>query len=60
MRTRISEIDFSNAKGERVMTPENGGPSVPDYFGNNVFGPQTITSAPSFCKAKILEMATLL
>jgi len=42
MRTRISELDFSTTKGEKVMTPENGGSTIPDYYGSNVFGIKTM------------------
>jgi len=42
MRTRISEIDFSTTKGEGFMAPENGGKTVPDYYGSNVFGLKTM------------------
>jgi len=42
MRTRISELDFSTTKGEKVMTPENGGNTIPDYYGSNVFGIKTM------------------
>ena len=42
MRTRISDLDFSTTKGENVMTPENGGSTVPDYYGSNVFGIKTM------------------
>jgi len=42
MRTRISELDFSTTKGEKVMTPENGGSAIPDYYGSNVFGIKTM------------------
>ena len=42
MRARISELDFSTTKGENVMTPENGGSTVPDYYGSNVFGIKTM------------------
>jgi len=30
------------------------------YLGSKVFGPQTITSAPNFCRANILDKATRL
>lgn len=41
MRTRISELDFAT-KGERAMSPESGGSTIPDYFGSNVFGIKTM------------------
>lgn len=42
MRTRMSEIDFSTTKGEGVMTPDNGGKTVPEYYGSNVFNLKTM------------------
>lgn len=42
MRTRISEIDLSATKGERVMMPEGGGKTVPEYYGSNVFSLKTM------------------
>jgi glutamine synthetase len=42
MQTRISEIDFSTTKGEGVMTPDNAGKTVPEYYGSNVFNLKTM------------------
>ncbi len=38
MRTRLSEIDISTIKGESLMTTESGRKTIPDYYGENVFG----------------------
>ena len=38
MRTRISEIDLSTIKGDAIMTTDSGRKSIPDYYGENVFG----------------------
>ncbi|MCK4794633.1 MAG: glutamine synthetase III [Desulfobacteraceae bacterium] len=38
MRTRLSEIDISTIKGDGIMTTESGRKSIPDYYGENVFG----------------------
>ena len=42
MRSRMSEIDFSNTKGEGIMKSENGGQTIADYYGSNVFGIKTM------------------
>jgi len=41
MRTRIREIDFAT-KGEKAMSPENGGKTVTEYYGSNTFGLKTM------------------
>ena len=42
MRTRVNDIDFSTGKGEGFMASENEGKTVPDYYGENVFGLKTM------------------
>lgn len=42
MRQRISEIDFSTTKGDRIMPSDTVGNSVPDYYGSNVFSLKTM------------------
>ncbi len=38
MRTRLSEADISTIKGDGTMTAESRRKTIPDYYGENVFG----------------------
>ena len=52
MRSTLATSHHSRASRRSSVTRT---PSSVTYLGSRVAGPHTVTSAPSFCRAKILD-----